>query len=408
MYDGLPVRRGFSTDWKSVVRKLFLHASLDFAVLSLRHYLGTFTMLTDLRIQGYRGLADLTIEQLGRINLFVGNNNCGKSCVLEAIHLLMNANDSGTLEDIAVRRGDTISVIHRDRPEIYESKHFDCRHFFYGRNLNARSTFTIDASSGIDIRRTMSASFNTGDEIVRMQSSPSFSESGMSVKHHTGELQLTWPNGQLFYPGNSDGYMNFEFSGGFEFGNRELHRPASLLSTRGMSIDELTSKLSAILMTEDEPRVVAALQAIDSSIQRVAPSVDRYAHSIVVNCANQPPRIPLRSLGDGVYRMLGLALGLVAARDRILLIDEIDTGLHYTVMEKMWKLVFETSRELNVQVFATTHSRDCVDALASIARDNVFEGSDVMIHRIESGKTKSVAYSEADITAVAEFGNEVR
>jgi AAA15 family ATPase/GTPase len=106
--------------------------------------------------------------------------------------------------------------------------------------------------------------------------------------------------------------------------------------------------------------------------------------------------------------MLGLALGLSYCQGGVLLIDDIDTGLHYTVMERMWKLIFEASKQLNVQVFATTHSRDCIDALASISRDGVFEGSEVMIHRIEAGKSKSISYSEATIKAVAEFGNEVR
>ncbi|ETX02887.1 MAG: hypothetical protein ETSY2_34620 [Candidatus Entotheonella gemina] len=57
--------------------------------------------------------------------------------------------------------------------------------------------------------------------------------------------------------------------------------------------------------------------------------------------------------------MLGLILVLVRSQDGVVLIDEIDTGLHFTVLSNMWKLVYETAKRLNVQVFATTHSNDC-------------------------------------------------
>jgi AAA15 family ATPase/GTPase len=57
--------------------------------------------------------------------------------------------------------------------------------------------------------------------------------------------------------------------------------------------------------------------------------------------------------------MLGLALAIVNAKNGVLLVDEIDTGLHYTVMSDMWKMIWKTAKRLNVQVFATTNSNDC-------------------------------------------------
>ena len=113
-------------------------------------------------------------------------------------------------------------------------------------------------------------------------------------------------------------------------------------------------------------------------------------------------------MGDGIWRLLGLALALVRSENGILLVDEIDTGLHYTVMEDMWKLVNETARRLNVQVFATTHSRDCYESLAAISRDTVSTGSEITIQRIERGKTRSVAYTEQEIVAASERHLEVR
>lgn len=116
--------------------------------------------------------------------------------------------------------------------------------------------------------------------------------------------------------------------------------------------------------------------------------------------------MPLASLGEGAWKLLSLALSLANARD-MLLIDDIDTGLHYSVMVKMWRMVLESAERLNLQIFATTHSRDCIDALAVLAAEE-HEGQRIGIHRIERENTESIAFSEEEIIAAAEHGIEVR
>lgn len=364
-------------------------------------------MLKSLRIQNYRGIADLSIEQLGRVNLIVGENNCGKTCVLEAIQLLLNSHDGRTIEEIASRRGEQFSQIRRSQMDIEESRYFDCRHIFHGRELVESISASIHGTSDTAEPCWLSICFNTGDNIVNTSGADGHGKL-QNRNNDAAELSLKWNDGQLSFQGNTEGYCEIGTSSGFAFGRFNLSRSSNLVSTRGMSAEEITQHLSSIMLLSEEAFVISALQSIDETIERIAPASDGHLTSVVVNCSNQPPRIPLRSLGDGIYRMLGLALGLAASRGKVLLVDEIDSGLHYTVMEKMWKLLFETSKQLNVQVFATTHSRDCIDALASISREGVFEDSEVMIHRIEAGKSKSISYSEATIKAVAEFGNEVR
>ena len=103
-----------------------------------------------------------------------------------------------------------------------------------------------------------------------------------------------------------------------------------------------------------------------------------------------------------------MAISLISAKGGVLLIDEIDTGLHYTVMADMWKLIAQTAAELDVQVFATTHSSDCVTSLAEICHPDVEAGSQVTIQRIESGRESAVPYSEAEIRIAAERHIEVR
>ena len=113
-------------------------------------------------------------------------------------------------------------------------------------------------------------------------------------------------------------------------------------------------------------------------------------------------------MGDGIWRMLGLALAVVQSANGVLLVDEIDTGLHHTVMEAMWSFLHECSKQYNVQILATTHSWDCYHSLAVICRDGVSDGSDVTISRIERGREEAVGYTEQEIVAAADRDIEVR
>jgi len=107
-------------------------------------------------------------------------------------------------------------------------------------------------------------------------------------------------------------------------------------------------------------------------------------------------------------RILGLTLAIVNARNGVLLVDEIDTGLHYSAMSDMWKLIWETTKRLNVQVFATTHSSDCWTSLGAIANTESSSEEGITIQRIEKGKLNSIVFTERQVAIAAERGIEVR
>jgi AAA15 family ATPase/GTPase len=117
--------------------------------------------------------------------------------------------------------------------------------------------------------------------------------------------------------------------------------------------------------------------------------------------------IPIGSMGDGMWRMLAMAIAITQCRGGVLLIDEIDTGLHYTVMSDMWRLISGAAQELDVQVFATTHSFDCIQSLATVCVSTNARSA-VTLQRIETGRRKAIPYSEAEIKIAAERQIEVR
>jgi hypothetical protein len=195
--------------------------------------------------------------------------------------------------------------------------------------------------------------------------------------------------------------------------NRDRPR-AQYISTESLSVAELVSMWNEIVLTDAEDRVLTALRFLEPRIERLAatpPSREYYYGSssrggfkVKLRDTSQP--IPIGSLGDGTWRMLAMAVSMIRARGSILLVDEIDTGLHYSVMEDIWKLISATSRQFNVQVFATTHSQDCVQSLAAICGPS--NNHNTTIQRVEAGKTKSVPFNEAEIRVAANKRIEMR
>jgi hypothetical protein len=114
--------------------------------------------------------------------------------------------------------------------------------------------------------------------------------------------------------------------------------------------------------------------------------------------------IPIGSMGDGMWHMLAIATSITRCRGTVLLVDEIDTGLHYSVMTQMWQMILQAAKEFDVQVFATTHSFDCVESLANASAGL----EDVTVQRIEAGKRKSIPYDDEMLKVAAEHHIEVR
>ncbi len=179
------------------------------------------------------------------------------------------------------------------------------------------------------------------------------------------------------------------------------------ISSSALSIEEVITLYNEIVLTDEENLVIEALQTIEPTIERIAPIASSRG-GMVVKCSDQPERLPIGSMGDGLWRMLGLSLALAGTAGGTLFIDEIDTGLHYTVLERMWLLITKAAARLDVQVFATSHNRDCYEALANVVLHNCDVTGDVSIHRIEKGRSKSVPFTGEEMVIAAERGIEVR
>jgi hypothetical protein len=377
-------------------------------------------MLRKLSLVRFRALEQFSMSGLGRINLLVGTNNCGKTSILEAIQVLTARGEPWSIWSALYRRGERTEMIRPTRPEV----EVDLCHLFYGHEIAAGSAFSIageNDGSRESITATVVERADAKNEVsegpeVRQDSLP-FEDSEAAMPGRLA-LSMKWGEGpeQLLLPISRRGGLR---SGALErrAGRDDDAKPIRFITTASLERDDIVSLFETIVLTPEEDVLIEALRTIEPALERIAPlGTDRRRGSfilgdrggIVVKCKGMSQRIPIGSMGDGIWRMLGIALSVVRTPNGLLLVDEIDTGLHYSVMASMWQLVLKAAERLNVQVFATTHSRDCYESLAAISRDNVEGGNQVSIQRIERGRSEAISFTEPEILIAAQRGIEAR
>ncbi len=200
---------------------------------------------------------------------------------------------------------------------------------------------------------------------------------------------------------------------------RSLNREISAAPTRCESLGpgllkstELATLWDEVALTDYEALALRALRLVfGDRVGPVAAIGEDYRGSgrrVIVKVADHTDPVPLRSLGDGATRTFGVALALANCRDGILLIDEAENGIHYSLQSRFWKMVLRAAERHNVQVVATTHSKDCIDGFAVAAADCPdISGNLVRLER-RNGKTRAVDYSKEELEIAAEQNIEVR
>lgn len=160
-------------------------------------------------------------------------------------------------------------------------------------------------------------------------------------------------------------------------------------------------------VNKSENDVVQILKIIEPDLKKLVVRVVA-GTPIIYGDIGKKKLIPTTLMGDGIGRLLRLALAITYAPKGIVIVDEIENGLHYTVIKKVWKAIAQLSRKYNTQIFATTHSRECIQsAYEAFKEDKKF---DLLVHRLEliKGKITDVVYDEEALDAAMKSKFEVR
>lgn len=356
-----------------------------------------------LRIRDFRAFSAFELPALSRVNLLVGKNNAGKTSLLEAIEMVAWGGRPASLLRSLRRRGEVSSEALDERPRL----DFDVRHLFQGHKIREGASFELTAGAGpienavrCDVRRAQR-------DVPELELFPDQMDLETPLALH-----LTGPENQegttiAVSPG---GTLVGDFRRALGLTSQAVPATVVFLGTEGADVYALQQIWDGLVLTPEEEAVVSAMRIIEPAIDRLAfTSRDTRSTSVAwVKLRGEEQRVPLGSLGDGTRRLLALAIYVARATGGVLLVDEIDTGLHYTTLESMWRFVIETARRLNVQVFATSHSGDCMRALAWLQTDMPELAAEVSVHRVERGSNAAVRYSASDIEIAARHHIEVR
>lgn len=387
-------------------------------------------MLTNLKIQNFRLLKDVEIPQLGRINLIVGKNNAGKSSVLEALRIYESLGSPLLLETLLkehdeVEAGEGVLAVenfftNRTFPDPGES-------IYIGNSEQTEYVslkpvyFTLgnseqDQEGGFFRRR------------VRTELDPteltSFEGVRQALKISSKKRQLELPaiRSRLKLQGVLQVWLDFQSydRDNYKVGQFELQKIGLDFTNYYVPVDFIPTRRLAdiwddVYLTYGQ-YVIDGLKLIDPSVEgltfkKVASDLDGERKPFVKR-NGQEQLEPLKSYGDGMRRVLQLFLYLIKARGRLLLIDEFENGLHYEIQPQIWELIFTLAKQFNVQVFATTHSDDCIDAFQRVSEESEEEAILFRLGRsvrtTHKGQVIARSYDKSDLQIVTQAKLEVR
>ncbi|QTR47598.1 AAA family ATPase [Thiothrix litoralis] len=311
-------------------------------------------MLDSLHIKNFRCFEDLTIPSLGRVNLIVGKNNSGKSTLLEAIALFSQHGHSQALKDIAKMRG-----------EVFSKKTL---------SILEGDSYIGDSSKKNHIQ------YKHHSQNGRVDVSVVINDKNLTEKHVHEQL----------FP--------------------EDNHTFSFIKTTIYPEKELAKAWDKIRIQKKDQLLKNALQIIDKNIDDVFYTTNQVT---MVSVAGEEEARSIKSMGEGMSRLLQIFLYAYQAKGGYLMIDEFENGLHYSIQEDVWEKLFKLAKELDIQVFATTHSEDTVKAFCKVSlADEEVDGKLISLGRsaaiADNGKILADVYDEKTLVWIVQSGMEVR
>ena len=369
----------------------------------------------DLSIQGFRGIKKLSVPHLGRVTLITGKNNTGKSSILEALRIYTHNAAPYLIYDILTSREEHIRGTDEEERSSDPESLFQISALFNGfpRLSEDFAPISISTNGGTrPMKLVMEVSWffenedPDGNTRLTRREDPSALDPGdvVALVVETEQRKQLHRLERFLRFARSPRMSRPGLSG-------RMRMPCIHVSPyAGEETNTLEDLWAGVALTDYEKDVVGALQIVDPQISAVSmvsgESYSRVRTAIVRSESFRRP-VPLRSFGDGLNRLFAIALSIVNARGGVLLVDEFENGLHYSVQLGAWRMIFRLAQELQVQVFATTHSQDVVYAFQEAAAESPEEG--VLLRLTRRGDDILPVVADEDELAIATQHNiEVR
>ncbi len=305
-------------------------------------------MLHSLHIENFKRFRRLEIPKLRKVNLIAGRNNTGKTALLEAIMLLLD--NQGKF---------------RDLPSIFRS------------------------------------AANLGDQdenfwkwlLLNRDETKLAAISGKTDRHrHPYKIMLTslghgrpWPAVEGFDQRQQNNSLGVMVASQLNESNQRITNPVSGYRVSALSIRQSEPQLDAanydrvVLKRGAEAKLEKLLRKVEPRLLSVR-SIKPHGAALIYVDLGMDEKIPAVHLGQGFNRLLAIYSEILAAGSNVLLIDEIENGIHHEILPDVWRGIRELAEGENIQIFATTHSWECVVAAHEIFAETI--DYDFALHRL--------------------------
>lgn len=371
-------------------------------------------MYKSFRVKNFRCFKDLQINDLGRVNLIAGQNNTGKTALMEAMYIHSGNRDTRTL----LRSSQPERVL-RYRSHLLPD--FDERymsvvswdtvfHEFNGSEEIHLSADTFDAEpslfagpyeSSVKLAAKSLDSHDVDDILAQLRVEEVDSFTDIDILAITSDYTR-----QSTYFGILDGSLVRSRQK-----TKPLHRSDFLYPRQILNEEINSTRFTNMLKQHRIPTLLAALQVVEPRLNGLEIWYD--GRRPLIKCdigLNQP--LSLGDLGDGINRVGSLILAMSEVPGGVIFIDEIENGIHHTVQKEVWKAIgsLASEPELNIQLFATTHSYEMIEAAHEAFKDD--DPYDFRFHRLnrrsDTGELEAITYDRAGVEAFIRSQYEVR
>jgi AAA15 family ATPase/GTPase len=344
-----------------------------------------------LQISGYRALQLVNLSQLGQVNIFVGDNNAGKTSILEAISILCNPLDPFQWLEVSQRRlylGRSLITL---RPNIEALKWIFSQKIGASNDEIYQAEILIEANGITPIHKLKAKLGEIYGSGVEKNNQKSFDKDISSPEEDVSspeidsvrsglelEIAVNRTSAQLnLFPPEAEREI-FQFWENERFVQRRRNKPivknATIFPSYSSS-EFILERLSRIIRQEEDGKneVLELIRSFDNNILDIEILSMPTAIATLYIKHKELGLAPLYVFGDGFKRALVIALTLLTTANGVLLVDEIETSIHVSALGSVFSWLIETCRRREIQLFVTTHSLEAIDAMLQpeIATDNV-------------------------------------
>lgn len=360
-------------------------------------------MLRSFTLKSFRCFKNFTVEPIERINLIAGKNNVGKTSLLEAIFVFINPTNPESLVQVNRLRGITKNARFEDVEEM--------RGFFFDQDVDKIIELSSLEENNVQRSLEIRLAESEPEEESQLSLFDRDHESLPASKSLTTEVR-SYDRLVLEYqdPTSKAGTSRISLRADGRLRGllrREKFPLGIYLTTNARSPSEDAERFSNLERVGRQDEVLETLRLLEPRLQRLTLLlVER--QPIIHGDIGMSELVPLPLMGEGLGRLLSIILAIANAKGGTILIDEIENGLHYSVMVDVWQAIADAARRADAQIFATTHSQECIRAAHKAFATS--EKYDFRYHRLEwfGDEIRAVTYDRETLTTSDELDLEMR